>query len=266
MLTKNSSNDEWQNAYDAAEIAVSETHINRLTAKTINEIKAVVARKGYTRIGYCWSGGKDSLVMYDVLKKSGIPVVGGVCVLFENLFPTMVNWLKLNAPQDVSFRYSGYLKLTDAAKDPEKFLFPTDKKVLALHNPPLWKAQNRFAIENGIEVMFTGRRLSDNNFCGKKDNHYITSNESGDRFNIIAEWTHEELLAYIKYNNIQMPPCYFWKDGWELGIHAWIERHRLGEYPFTENFDELFDMDKRVLLEARKKLDIVDRYLNERGL
>lgn len=260
-----SQSSDWQYVWDHIQEFVTVEHIRKKTHETVERLKAIITKRGYKRVGYGWSGGKDSLVMHEIIKLSNIPVVKGVCILYETEYPEMVMWLREHAPADCEFRKTNKFTLKQLNENPE-LLFPNKPKYIAAYNPPRWVVQNQFRGDYSLDVLITGRRCIDGNFCGSKENDYISKNKNGDSLNIIADWTHEELLGFIKYNDIPLPPCYFYPKSWRFGTHCWTERTRLGEYPFTENLDEIFKIDKNILFASRKELDVVEMYLREKGL
>lgn len=260
-----SESSDWQYVYDHIQDFVSVEHITARSLSTAKRLKSIVEERGYKAIGYGWSGGKDSLVMHEIIKLSGIQVRKGVCILYETEYPEMERWLIEHAPVDCEVRRTNKFTLQQLNEHPE-LLFPNKSKWISAYNPPRWDVQNAFRKDYGLDVLITGRRCIDGNFCGSKDNDYISKNKHGDSLNIIADWTHEELLGFIKYNNIELPPCYFYPKSWRFGTHCWTERTRLGEYPFTENLDEVFKLDPSILFNARGELEVAERYLRERGL
>lgn len=254
--------EQWKEAYENAEKYVSREEIDELVRRTITRLRVVIMQRGYKRIGYGWSGGKDSLVAYKVLELAGIRTCSGIFVGFPTIFPSMLRWYKEKAPKNCVIRYASRPTLKDINENIE-LLFPVESN---RYNTYLWDAQNQWKKEFDIDVMITGRRIIDDNFCGGKKNNYVVSNKYGDSFNIIADWSHEELLAFIKYYNIELPESYFYGEKWRFDTHGWTERYRLGEYPFTENFDEIFEIDKNILFDARNELALADEYLKNRGL
>lgn len=264
MLGKKSTitSEQWKEAYENAEKYVSKEEIDLLIKKTITRLKAVILKKGYKRIGYGWSGGKDSLVAYKILELAGIKTCSGVFVAFPTMFPSMLKWYEEKAPKNCVIRYVNKPTLKDI-NDNIELLFPIENN---RYNAPLWNAQNQWKEEFDIDVMITGRRTIDENSCGSREKDYVVSNKHGDSFNIIADWSHEELLAFIKYYNIELPESYFYGKQWRFDTHGWTERYRISEYPFTENFDEIFEIDKNILFDARKELKLADDYLKSKGL
>lgn len=73
-----------------------------------------------------------------------------------------------------------------------------------------WKRQNKDITKYNFDLFIAGRRIKYGNQCGNKENNYIVSKSNYDVFSPLANWNAEQLLAYIKYNNIELPPFYKW--------------------------------------------------------
>lgn len=256
---QNSKNEDWIKAYKSCTNIISQEHITELSNQTIQRIKSVIELNQFKRIGYAWSGGKDSIVLYDLIKKSGIKVIGGVLALYEHEFPEFIEWLNGNKPNDLVVIKTGAFTDEFINKNPE-YLFPVEKKFKDAYLPPRWKVQNKFVKDHDIDCLILGRRIADGNNCGKKDNGFITVSQGRSKFNPIAEWTHEEILAYLRYNGLDLPPIYFYENGFQGGTQLWTEKRRINGSYF-DTFDLLMTIDKRIITESRGKLNIVDEYI-----
>ena len=257
---QSSKNDDWVRAWECCTDIISKEHINLITNQAIQRIHAVIALNGFKRIAYAWSGGKDSIVLYDVLQKSGIDRVGGILALYEHEFPEFLDWIKGNAPADIQIGKT-YAFTDDFLNKHPEYLFPMETKYKDAYLPPRWKVQNNFIKENRVDCMILGRRLADGNNCGKKDTGYVTVSKTGCKFNPIAEWTHEEILAYIRHNNLPLPPTYFYENGFKAGTQVWTEKRRINGH-FFETFDLLMSIDPRIIEQSKGRLEIVDKYLD----
>lgn len=257
---QSSKNEDWIEAWNNCKELISKEHIDRLTEETIGRIKSVIRNKDYRRIGYAWSGGKDSIVLYDILKKSKIRLIGGILALYEHEFPEFLEWLFENKPLDCRVVYTHAFTDEYINKHPE-VLFPIEKKWKDAYLPPRWKVQNQFIEGYKLDCLILGRRIADGNNCGKKEDGYITTSKNikCDKFNPIADWTHEEILAYIRHNDLELPPIYFYENGFQGGTQLWTEKRRINGYYF-DTFDLLMSIDKRIILQSRGRIDLVDEY------
>lgn len=259
-----SSNDDWEALYNDS-INIPKANIEFLAKKTIMDMHSVIKKYGFERIAYCWSGGKDSLVMYDLIRRGKVPMTcGGVCVIHDNEFPSFEAFLKRSAPVDVEFRYTHDISFDLIEKDIE-YLFPNKKKYKYAYTADWRKQQFKFYRDNNLDVLFTGRRTQDGNICRKnKHGDYIATNKLGVvKYDPLAEWKHEDIMAYIRHHNIILPEIYFYPNGFRFGTHPWTERRRLNG-SFYDTFDEIMLLEPTVLLNARGKLSIVDEYFNYR--
>lgn len=263
---QSSNNEDWLRLYDQCMNLYSKDELDELADKTVDRFKKMLVahRIDINRIGFCWSGGKDSLVMYDVLKRAGIPMRGGVVILHQNEYPSFERWLRLHAPQEATFRRSQDLTLEFINEHPD-YLFPVDAKPQQAYTGDWLKELKRWFDEQELQVVVNGHRIIDGNICHKDEYgfHYMTRKDGLVKYSIIADWSHEQVLAYIRHHDLELPHPYFWPNGFRFGTHQWTERRRLnGSY--YDTLDELMQLEPSVVYNAADKLDIVRKYLEER--
>ena len=63
------SNDRWKEAFDQIEALVSPEELEETVQRTLEDI--LEKTKG-RKAAYCWSGGKDSIVMSDICQQAGV--------------------------------------------------------------------------------------------------------------------------------------------------------------------------------------------------
>lgn len=97
-----SKNEDWLRAWETCTSLISKEHIQAITNQAVQRIKTVIELNGFKRIGYAWSGGKDSIVLYDILQKSEIDRIGGILALYEHEFPEFIEWIYRNKPEDLA--------------------------------------------------------------------------------------------------------------------------------------------------------------------
>ena len=95
--------------------------------------------------------------------------------------------------------------------------------------------------------MLLGRRKADGNYVGKGDNIY-TNGQGVTRYSPLSDWTHEEVLAYIHYYDIPVPPIYGWKNGYLCGTHPWPARQWTGS--MENGWKEVQEIDPTIVMEA----------------
>lgn len=256
-----SNSDDWAKTWENISNIITYEHITKLTLKTLDKLYRVMCK--YKNVAYCWSGGKDSLIIQKLIELSKIDIPS-LLVLYPTEYPEMKKWLLEHKPKKCVVIKTSKISYEQINNDSD-YLFPNKEKYIASYLPPRWKVQKEFRKSNDFDLLIMGRRTIDGNNCGSKENDYITKSQVGDSFNLIAEWTHEEVLAFIYYNKIELPPCYFYPRSWRYGTHCWTERGRLPNFP-NDNFDEIMDIDKNILFQSRDKIYLVEKYLSERGL
>lgn len=271
IITKrrqHSENDEWLKLWEVCLDIVPEERIEALTKEAI--YKARLISNKYRNVAYGWSGGKDSIALVDILLKSGIQLNGCLCVLHQNEYPAFEQWLIDNQPPNTTFLRSDKHSIDFLNKNPE-YLFPHDRKARYEYTSDWRQMQKYYIRKNGIDLFFAGRRTKDGNVCGKQDEDgiHLLKNKDCTECNLIAGWTNEELVAYIKHNKLELPPIYFWKKGWRFGTHPWTERGRgnAGAGTIEDAFDEVWEIDSSVVIKAAKDgLIEAQKYLSKKGV
>ena len=249
------SNDEWLQAFETCTDSVSEERTDFLENQAVARISSVNGMKACSG----WIAGKDSLVIQKLIELSGIectPIMWrGV-----NEYPAMSEWVEENKPENLFI--STVEKFTlKYLEDHPGFLFcqggnPYRQKWMAAK----WAKQRRDTEPYGVFI--TGRRLLDGNQCGSAENGYLR----GKTLSPIADWSHEELLAYIKRRQIKLPPFYSWSRGFLLGSVAmgeWTERPKMG-LTVDEVWQELWDIDSSIVTGAADVLTSAREFLEGR--
>ena len=109
-------------------------------------------------------------------------------------------------------------------------------------------------------MLLLGRRRADGNYVGRGDNVY-TNKQGVTRYSPLSEWTHEQMLAYIHYHNLEMPPIYSWKNGYLCGTHPWPARQWTGS---VENaWAEIYEIDSQVVHQAAGHIQSAQDFLNK---
>lgn len=249
-------NEEWLNAMQNIEAVVSKSEIEKLARKTISEIKAFCKGK---KSAYAWSGGKDSIVLAHLCESAGIEnSMIGLCNLE---YPAFLAWIEANKPLKCEMINVG-LDIDWLAKHPE-MLFPNDcAKAARWFSIVQHKAQRIYYKNQNLDVLVLGRRHADGNYTGRGANHY-TDGHGITRYSPLAEWKHEDILAYIHYYNLPVPPIYDWKNGYICGTHPWPARQ------YTESVEngwqEIFDIDPSIVKAAAEKIESAKHFLEKGG-
>lgn len=248
------SNQDWLDAIRGIERSCSRSHINELTARTVAEIRQRCLGK---KTAYAWSGGKDSIVLGDLCEKAGVNQ--SVLVVCDLEYPAFLQWVSENKPKGLEIVNTGQ-DLEWLSKHPE-MLFPKKSDVAAKwFHIVQHRGQAIYYKKHALDMIILGRRKADGNFVGRGSNIY-TNAQGVTRYSPISGWTHEEVLAYIHYNNLPMPLIYDWKNGYLCGTHQWAARQWTGT---TENgWREVYDIDRSIVEKAARIIPSARDFLSK---
>ena len=256
-------NSDWERAYELSVQLYSHRDIKLLAIKTIDHIRRTAAL--YENVCSGWIAGKDSIVLQHILERSGIhftPIIWrGI-----NEYPEMKEWIDKNKPNGILEEIISKFSLEFLEKHPQ-YLFCKGKTRTAWMAEK-WKRQRADISKHGFDLFVTGRRLKDGNQCGDKASGYIKHKDGYDVFSPLAEWTAEQLFAYIRYNNIELSPFYSWPRGYLIGSIAmgeWTERAVMDKTE-KEVWDEIYEIDPSIVLIASRTLTSAKKYLFERNM
>lgn len=119
------------------------------------------------------------------------------------------------------------------------------------------RAQRIYSKTHGLDLIILGRR-ADGNYVGRGSNIY-TDGKGVTRFSPLADWTHEQILAFIHYNQLPVPPIYSWPNGYLCGTHPWPARQWTGS---VENgWREVYGIDPSIVIGAAEKIDSARAFL-----
>lgn len=257
QLQKANNNEAWIDCFNNALEQVEISELQRLEEKTIQSI--IDNTEGKTvACGWC-GGGKDSVVIYDLLKRSGISFQA-VFWRGINEYPEVSEWIESNKPEGLEEIIIDKFSLEFLENHP-KYLFVEDPRTANKWMQPKWKAQREYIKD--YDLFITGRRLKDGNNCGKKESGYIRDKA----FSPIAEWSHEHLFAYIRHHGLEISPFYKYPRGFMLGslsFGEWTERRILGDMTVNDIWEEIYEIDKSIIYDAAEILTSAKRYLEEK--
>lgn len=251
---QNIKNEEWLAAVASIEETVSRQEIDELTAAAVKEIQK---RIGKNKAAYAWSGGKDSIVLGHICEQAG---VSASLIGVSNLeYPEFMRWIEENKPKCCEIINTGQdLKWLAAHK---WMLFPENSAVAARwFSIVQHAAQRRYFKEHEVNILLLGRRKADGNFVGRGGNIYTDGNGVV-RYSPLAEWRHEEVLAYIHYHRLPLPPIYSWQNGYKCGTHPWPAR----QWTKGNGWAEVYKIDSSIVEEAAGYIPAAADYLKEVG-
>jgi 3'-phosphoadenosine 5'-phosphosulfate sulfotransferase (PAPS reductase)/FAD synthetase len=217
-------NDQFQETWDNIHNIISLEHARHLVDDAAQEVaKNIRGRK----VGYAWSGGKDSQALRVVMTHvAPMPAVLAVADDFE--FPAFLQWVEQHAPPALKVVKTNttweWLK-----KNPH-MLFPNDTALTGRWFKKVQHTgQETFFHDEGLDMLMLGRRKSDGNFVDKGDGTGVYSNKAGiTYYSPIRHWTHEDVLGVCYHYNMPLPPFYDWENGWRNGTGPWPAREDTG--------------------------------------
>lgn len=251
-------NHEWVRAFRNIEQTVTKQEIDNLIDKTVEDIKKQTKNKDTV---YAWSGGKDSIALAFVVEKAGIHE--GLCTICDLEYPAFKEWLLMNKPKGITIINTK--QDLDWLSENEHMLFPDSKRRSRWFSIVQHKGQRYYTKKRQAEVLILGRRIADGNYVGKRkgENSYI-DREGFIRFSPISDWRHEDVLALIHYYELDLPPIYYWSNGFKNGTHPWPAR------PHTKNVQDgwrqIYEIDPSIVLKASTKIDSAKKFLDEIGV
>ena len=246
------SNDLWIDAIANIENAVLLEELRELEEKTVEDIRDKTKGR---RAAYAWSGGKDSIVLQHLCERAGVdPCMFATC---ELEYPAFVRWIEQHRPAQLVPVDMG-LDLDWLAAHPEA-LFPP----MTYHWSRFLQiaGEHRFYQDAGLDILLLGRRRADGNFVGRGTNIY-TDRAGRTKYNPLADWTHEQVLAFIHYHHLPLPPFYEWADGYRIGTHPWFARPYI-DGDLHKGWQQIYGIDPTIVEGAASRLDSARDFLRE---
>lgn len=249
------SNDQWQEAMSHIEEAVTRDQLEKLVKETVDDIKA---KTDGVRAAFAWSGGKDSLVLEHLCYMAGIKEC--VLVVSDLEYPAFTKWVDGHKPEMLEI-INTHQDIEWLAKH-ENMLFPQDSATAGKwFHAVQHKGQAIYYKQHKLDMILLGRRRADGNYVGNGTNIY-TNNQGVTRFSPIADWRHEDVLAFIHYNDIPVPPIYGWKNGYLVGTGPWAARQWTGS---VENgWEEVYNIDPEIVNSAASHITSAAEFLKRK--
>ena len=246
----------WLSAMAGIEDAVKREDLDALTEATVQDIRVKTSGKA---AAYAWSGGKDSIVLSKVCEMAGVTAsMIGVCNLE---YPAFMEWVNQNKPEGCEIINTGQ-DLEWLSAHPE-MLFPKDSATAARwFSIVQHRAQRQYFKAHQLDMIILGRRRADGNYVGRKTNIY-TDGKGVTRFSPLADWKHEDILAFIHYHKLPLPPIYGWHNGYLCGTHPWPARQWTGDE--ANGWREVYNIDKQIVITAAERLPGAKAYMEVAG-
>lgn len=251
-------NKQWLEARERSTEMFSKKDIQALEGEAISRIERVASK--YQNVCIGWIAGKDSIPLEYIMRKTSV-IYTPIMWRGINEYPAMRRWIEENKPDNLIEEVIDKYSLEWLEAHPY-FLFcqnGTRQEWMATK----WKRQRADLKKHGFDLFVTGRRLKDGNQCGSAAEDFLLHKPDYDTLSPIADWSAEQLFAYIRYNDIQLPPFYDWERGYLIGSIAmgeWTERAALGK-PVNEVWDEIYNIDPDIVINAANTLTSARLYL-----
>jgi 3'-phosphoadenosine 5'-phosphosulfate sulfotransferase (PAPS reductase)/FAD synthetase len=250
---QSSTNAAWITTMKDIAAIVPREHLDRLVNRTIDDIRKTT--KGKT-VAYCWSGGKDSQVLQGICSLAGIKDCVMATTDKELEFPAFLEWVGKNKPPNI--------EVINTGQDMEflvrhiGWLFPQNGAVSVKWDHVIQhRGQDQYFWKHGLDMMLFGRRKADGNFVGKS-NVYKTT-KGAVRYNPIADWRHEDVLAFVHHFNMPLPPFYSWEKGFVCGTHCWPSRQHTGS--IQNGWKEIWGIDRSIVVMASNHIESAKQFL-----
>lgn len=245
-------NEEWLKAEKRIEELVSREVLDEKVRSTVEEIRQMTDGK---KAAYAWSAGKDSLVLGEICRDSGVTdCMMAICNLE---YPAFLKWVDRYKPKE--------LEIINTGQDLEwlskhlNMLFPQDSATAAKwFSIVQHRAQAKYYKAHELDLLLLGRRRADGNYCGRGLNIY-TDGKGVARYSPLAAWSHEEILAYIHYHKLAIPPIYGWKNGFLCGTHPWPARQWTGS--IENGWEEVYEIDQDIVKKAAEFIESAAEFL-----
>jgi hypothetical protein len=159
-------------------------------------------------------------------------------------YPAFVQWVTDHMPAKLEVINTGQ-DLAWLKGNPEMLFPKTPEAAGKWFKGVQHRAQAQYFVARKLGVLLLGRRHKDGNFCGKNGEY---ESDGIVRYSPVRDWTHEQILAFVRHFNIDLPPTYFWPRGFRVGTGSWPARQ------WTQSDDhgwaEVFTIDPAIVEEA----------------
>lgn len=245
----------WLSTIHRIEELVPKSEIEALTHLTVESIKLEV--KG-NQAAFAWSGGKDSLVLEQLCYQAGVREC--VMVICDLEYPAFLQWVTDHMPPLLELVHTGQDMAWLSAN--QGMLFPQDAKTAAKWFKLIQHTgQAQYYKKYDLDCLILGRRRMDGNYTGRDGADIYTNAEGITRYSPMRDWTHEQVLAFIHYYHIPLPPIYGWPNGYRVGTGPWPARQWTGS--IRQGWAEVWQIDQRIVRQAASMLPSAAAFLQE---
>lgn len=247
--------EQWMNVWNNYDKYVSIEEMKALESKTLKEMLEVTNGK---KCGYAYSGGKDSVVLSILCNKIGI--YDGICAISSLFFDKSIEHIKSTLPQG--------LTLVDTGQDMQ-WLFENQEQYLFSDDMFQWykighlQAQKEFHQEHDLDLMLKGKRRQDGNNIGT--DLIRTNSRTGNEYNPIRDWTHEEVIAYMRYHGKTLSEFYWTEYGFHFGDVEWPSMNLQKGMSVYDMWDYIYSFQPSAVIKASEGIKSAKKYLILKG-
>ncbi len=245
-------NDKWVEAMQRIEELVSREELDRAVATAVESIRKSTKGK---RTAYCWSGGKDSLVLSKICEEAGITECMFAHTELE--YPEFLDWCLKHKPGNCEVINTGQ-DINWLAKH-QTMIFPKGRELNRWYAIVQRAAFTKYFFYHKLDMILVGHRKADGNVVGPEN--IIKKNSGEVRYSPLADWPHEMTLAYIHYHGLELPPIYRWKNGFKCGTHPWPSRMYMQSV--EQGYREVYEIDPAIVISAAERLSSARHFLEE---
>lgn len=247
---QNSTQKEWLYAWNNIEKIVSKEHILAITYKTVEELIRSTAGK---KVAYAWSGGKDAIVLAEICRLAGIE--DRLLIKTRLEYYDMESYFEKHMTEKTIVQYTIH-DLEWLSKN-QDHLFPVEYKYVDAYMKHVRNEMEKYFFDNNLDQLIIGLRIADGNFVPKK----ITTNKNGyTRNSPLSDWTHEEVLGFIYYNNLELPKIYSYEDGFKQGTGPYFKMMRKNK-TINDMWRYVYKHDKKRVHEASQYIESARLFL-----
>jgi len=205
------------------------------------------------RIGWGWSGGKDSQGLRVVMEAMQIDD----CYLgISSLeYPDFLSWATNRMPERLMIMLNANINLDYLVKHP-KMLFPDARNAERWFSRVQRRARVEYIKAENKSLIFLGRRKADQN------NNPDYLNAGARVVSPIFDWTHEDLLTVLGAYEVPLPPCYWWPRGFQVGTGSWAARQWTGS--IQNGWAEVHSIDPNIVEIAATKIESAMIFLDQK--
>lgn len=248
-------NQDWLDTISNIENLITPGEVERKAQETIDRI--ITHTNGLDEILISYSTGKDSIIVTELCRELGIH--DGIWFMTELEYPDLYRWAEIHGPKKL-IMWNMRVDYHWISQHPD-WLFPPHPSPISDRwmNRLQWQGKRELFQHRRPQAMLNGRRNKESNRCGKNGVY----DDQGTLIHApLYDWTHEEILGYLHYNEVEIPRYYHHWNGWKIGSGAWARRDR---YTTLEHsWWEIYTYDPQIVkLSAKYQLPGAQEYLNK---